>query len=145
MNSVLFSTPSNIRSVIVEDICGFSVSSLLTRTVLNSVISEEESKILIVSTELHPTAPRTTTGWTSLLNRNVTEYQNLQTEDLNNENEFSLLENIYKRIEIFCNTYISDKVVVITNLTSLLLTLSLLTRSLLTSSLLTSSLLHRRF
>ena len=124
MNSLLFSTPSNIRSVIVEDICGFSVSSLLTKAVLNSVISEEESKILIVSTEHHPTAPQTTTGWTSLLNRNVTEYQNLQTEDLDNENELNLLEDFYKRIETFCNKHISDKVVVITNLTSLLLTYS---------------------
>ena len=124
MNSLLFSTPSNIRSVIVEDICGFSVSSLLTKAVLNSVISEEELKILILSTELHPTAPRTTTGWTSLLNRNVTEYQNLQTEDLNNQNELNLLENFYKSVDTFCKKYLSDKVAVITNLTSLLLTYS---------------------
>lgn len=122
MNPVLFPTPSNIRSVIVEDVCAFSVSSLLTKTVLNGINVDEESKILILSSELNPTTPLTTSGWNSLLNRNVTEYQNLQREDLNNDTEFSLLENFYKRLEIFSNKYPTDKVVLITNLTSLLLT-----------------------
>ena len=123
MSSVLFHAPSIIRSVIVEDISGFSVSALLTKSVLDNVLVNHDSRILILGTELHPKFPSTTSAWNSLLDREVTEYQNVISEqNINDENAY--LNSFFKRIQNFCDTYKSTDIVLVTNLTSLLLTTS---------------------
>ena len=121
MSSVIFSTPSNISSVIIEDVCGFSVSGILTKTVLDQLKIESESHILILATELHPSFPSTTHAWITLLKRNAIDYQ-LVVKELQNENEENFLANVLDRIKKFCDANKIGDTVLITNLTPLLLT-----------------------
>jgi len=121
MSSVIFPTTSNIRSVIVEDVCAFSVSGILTKTVLDQFKFETESNILILGTELHPSFPSTAQAWISLLKRNVIEYH-LLVKQQQTENEENFLANVLSRITKFCDANKVGDTVLITNITPLLLT-----------------------
>lgn len=121
MSAFIFPTPSNIRSVIIEDVCAFSVSGILSKTVIDQFKIETDSNILILGTELHPSFPSTAQAWISLLQRNVIEYQ-LLVKEQQNENEDDFLANVLSRIKKSCDANKTVHTVLITNLTPLLLT-----------------------
>ena len=118
MSSVIFPSSSNIRSVIIEDVCSFSVSGLLTKKVFNDIKVDEKSNVIVLGTELHPSFPKAAESWKSLLNHELIEYHNL----INNEfdTKDGLLSNIVSTIEAFS---IQNKdAIVIINITPILFT-----------------------
>ena len=123
MSSPIFPTPSNVRSIIIDDICGFSVSSLLSKSILDQIKIQDTSKILVLRSEIHPLFPSNIDAWSTLLKRNVTSYHCLVTEK-SEENPIgdNVLHNLLKVIETFCSKHQAENVVIITNLTPLLLT-----------------------
>ena len=123
MSSIIFSTPASIRSVIIEDVCAFSVSGLLSKTVLDQLKIDPNSQILILATELHPAFPSSTQAWVSLLQTSAIEYQFLlQDQQIENGNEDTLLTDALSKIEKFCDENKTGDTILITNLTPLLLT-----------------------
>ena len=118
MSSVIFPSSSNIRSVIIEDVCAFSVSGLLTKKVFDDIKVDQKSKVLVLGTELHPSFPKAAESWKSLLNHELIEYHNL----INNEfdTKDGLLSNIVSTIEAF-SIQNTDAIVII-NITPILFT-----------------------
>ena len=123
MHSGIFPVPAHIRSVIVEDVCGFSVGGLLTKTILNSANIDAHSRILILGTERHPSTPTTQKAWESLLNRTITKHEQLTNDPKFYEilEQSALLEYFFQKIQSFCLELVNEKAVLITNLTPLLL------------------------
>ena len=118
MSSVIFPSSSNIRSVILEDVCAFSVSGLLTKKVLDDIKIDKKSKVLVLGTELHPSFPKTAESWKSLLNHEFIEYHNLINKELDTND--GLLSNVLSTIEAFSNQN-KDSIVII-NITAILFT-----------------------
>ena len=118
MSSVIFPSSSNIRSVILEDVCAFSVSGLLIKKVLDDIKIDKKSKVLVFGTELHPSFPKTAESWKSLLNHEFIEYHNLINKELDTND--GLLSNVLSTIEAFSNQN-KDSIVII-NITAILFT-----------------------
>ena len=118
MSSVIFPSSSNIRSVIIEDVCAFSVSGLLTKKVFDDIKVDQKSNVLVLGTELHPSFPKTAESWKSLLNHEFIEYHSLIDKEF--ETKDGLLSNLLSTIEAFS---IQNKdAIVIINITPILFT-----------------------
>ena len=117
MSSVIFSSPSNVRSIIIEDVSAFSVSGLMTKKVFDDIKIDSDSHVLVLGTELHPSFPRTADSWKLLLKHELVEYQSLINIQCDKDD---LLSYMISRIEAFCNK--NKNAIVIINLTVPLLT-----------------------
>ena len=120
MSSVILPSPSNVRSVIIEDICAFSVSGLLTKNILQEIKIDDDSKILVLGTELHPSFPATADSWKLLLKHEFIEYQNLISRERDIKDDS--LSDILSRINAYSGQNKTKNVIVIMNITVLLLT-----------------------
>ena len=120
MSSVILPSPSNVRSVIIEDICAFSVSGLLTKNILQEIKIDDDTKILVLGTELHPSFPATADSWKLLMKHEFIEYQNLISTERDIKDDS--LSDILSRINAFSDQNKTKNVIVIMNITVLLLT-----------------------
>ena len=120
MSSVIFPSPSNVRSVIIEDVCSFSVSGLLTKNILHEIKINDDSKILVLGAELHPSFPTTADSWKLLIKHEYIEYQSLMSTECDIRHDF--LANVLSKIETFSGQNKTKNIIVIINITFLLLT-----------------------